>query len=225
MTSNDMQLLMTIPFAGFYYSIWDQAMEREIEDEANDLIQHDGRFVGADIEDVEQAVREQVDWNEARTTIARHYADAFGKCVRRRLGMTDEDFRWEFESLRSPREYNFRTDRIFVKASCQVVRGMGHQTDAGILERLVKDRFTTRSGFISHYSNKLNEWLFKPSLTWDHNQLGTLLLAWLDTRGVDAEALERDIKEGMEQQGVIADAIPLDDDAVYARLAESAAQS
>ena len=80
----------------------------------------------------------------------------------------------------SPREYNFETDRLFIKTNTLTInrfftisKNEGHET----LETQIKERFTSHSGFISSYSNRLSEWLDKPLTEWDHNELGTLLLA------------------------------------------------
>ena len=41
-----------------------------------------------------------------------------------------------------------------------------------VLENKIKERFTSRSGFWSHYKNELDLWTQDYS-EWDHNQIGT----------------------------------------------------
>lgn len=99
----------------------------------------------------------------------------------------------EAEEMTSPREYNFETDRIFARMPLVMAREMfarskreGHKALAGI----IRDRFTSCSGFVSSYSNDIAEWLEKPLASWDHNEVGTLLLAALALAGVDADELD-----------------------------------
>ena len=65
------------------------------------------------------------------------------------------------------------------------------------LRHAIKERFTSRSGFISSYPNNLEAWNSDP-LTWDHNELGTLLVALLS----EDENWERDIFETMQDRNV-----------------------
>lgn len=95
-----------------------------------------------------------------------------------------------FESMDSPREYNFTTDRVYANIPLGMLyllfrksRAENHATLAAV----IAERFTSRSGFISHYSRHLAEWLEKPLSDWDHNETGTLLIAAMRMAGVDAE--------------------------------------
>src|SRR5690606_26269592 len=86
----------------------------------------------------------------------------------------------EFESLDSPREYNFCTDRIFCYIPLESAKRLFVISAKGNHKRLkevIRERFTSRDGFISFYSNNLEEWLDKPLDQWDHNEIGTLLIA------------------------------------------------
>lgn len=47
--------------------------------------------------------------------------------------------------------------------------------------KAIKKRFTSYDGFISFYSNRIEDWLDKPLTEWDHNELGTLLYALWDS--------------------------------------------
>ena len=64
------------------------------------------------------------------------------------------------------------------------------------LRQAIKERFTSRSGFISSYPNHLEDW--PPLEQWDHNELGTLLVALLD----DAEDWDWKILERMQDRNV-----------------------
>lgn len=102
------------------------------------------------------------------------------------IGMT-------FESMDSPREYNFTTDRVYGLVPLKVMRELfkrskteGHKT----LAALIADRFTSYDGFSSFYSNDVDSWLEKAGRLqdWDHNELGTLLIAALQMAGADMES-------------------------------------
>lgn len=119
--------------------------------------------------------------------------------------------RMTFESMDSPREYNFSTDRIYGEIPLKVMREIfrrskaeGHATLAGIIAR----RFTSRSGFMSFYPSDLAEWLAKagPLAEWDHNELGTLFLAGLAMAGEafgDGSPYDYNTPEGRLYDGTV----------------------
>ena len=71
----------------------------------------------------------------------------------------------EFESLYSPREYNFTNDSIHIVVECDVETLEGYITD--LIENKfrqefkaeLKADFTSRDGFSSYYSNSIEGWL------------------------------------------------------------------
>lgn len=105
------------------------------------------------------------------------------KYDRASIGMT-------FESMDSPREYNFATDRVYGNIPALTMRRLfkrSRDDDHATLAEVIRERFTSRSGFISGYSNDLETWLAKPLAEWDHNELGTLLIAAMILAGADPE--------------------------------------
>lgn len=122
----------------------------------------------------------------------------------RNVRVYQETMQLQFEEVISPREYNFTTDRLFATAPLYLMqklfarsRAEGHQT----LAKVIRERFTSRSGFISYYSNDLAEWLEKPLAAWDENELGTLLLAAIEIAGSNPDDLVsevcQDVTEGL----------------------------
>ncbi len=100
-----------------------------------------------------------------------------------------------FESMDSPREYNFATDRVYADIPLAVMRELFRRSKAekhATLSTVIKERFTSYDGFSSGYSNYLADWLSKPLADWDHNELGTLLIAALRLAGVDDEQFRSD---------------------------------
>jgi hypothetical protein len=98
------------------------------------------------------------------------YAARFTEWLSHYLGV-----KLEFEEMKSPRFYNFETDRIFAKLSradfCRLLR----KVRGAKLKEIAKEMFTSRSGFISFYSNEISDW--GRIDTWDHNQCGAVLAA------------------------------------------------
>lgn len=156
-----------IPFAGFYGSAHDSEIDRELEDIAESWYSKTGRDIP---ESMSQLFFDAADYGNAFLEYAKEYAESFA----------DEYLPGaEFVELTSPREYNFATDRIFMRVPRVTVARMWRKTDRKILDRITKERFTSCDGFISGYRNDWREW--GRLSEWDYNQLGTLLLAFLET--------------------------------------------
>lgn len=85
----------------------------------------------------------------------------------------------EFRNMWSPREYNFATDEIYVYMNEEDLQKISSALNSETLKKLIKQRFTSRDGFSSFYSNSLDEWNEKDVKDWDEIELGTLLDAWL----------------------------------------------
>lgn len=112
--------------------------------------------------------------------------------------MTEQSYmrpsiRATFESMDSPREYNFTTDRLYAEIPLGMMyllfrksRAENHATLAAV----IAERFTSCDGFISHYSRHLADWMEKPLADWDHNELGTLLIAAMRMSGIDPDESE-----------------------------------
>ncbi|MGE0211827.1 MAG: hypothetical protein AB7S41_09050 [Parvibaculaceae bacterium] len=95
---------------------------------------------------------------------------------------------FKFEAMDSPKFYNFETDRVFAYVEPETVArlfALSQEDQHQALKAKIQERFTSRDGFISGYRNTLETWLAKPIENWDHNELGTLLLACLDLRATD----------------------------------------
>ena len=166
-------MLINIPFAGFYESWYsgelDEVQERFVEYEVE-------KNPGLDPDIPNEALWKAADYGKAYDYIARAYVDHFNKHI---LDEYDLDLGLKFESMQSPREYNFDTDRIFCEISEENVRKLRSMVSDPALRQAIMERFTSRSGFISSYPNDLEAWNPDPT-TWDHNELGTLLVALLD---------------------------------------------
>lgn len=153
------------------------------------------------------ALVDATSYRDAYEAIARDYVATFSELAGEALGISAREsvrfWSWadkaykrerrEVASLRlkwslmtSPREYNFQTDRLFAHMPVSVIRKLWaiskaekHET----LTRVARERFTSRSGFISFYESAWSTW--GNVLDWDHNQLQTLLIAACEIEGFD----------------------------------------
>lgn len=193
------ELTVNIPFAGFYESKWSGGIDREEEifcencaresDHETDEM-HQPPELRLNERELSEILFRHTSYDIAYKQIARDYVDSFNDAAAEYLELKPG---FRFESMTSPREYNFATDRIFCYVRYGVMvklfrasRAEGHATLAAVIRR----RFTSCSGFISHYRNDLDSWLDKPLIEWDHNELGTLLIAALERTGADDSDFE-----------------------------------
>lgn len=169
-------------FPGFYESILSQALDNAVTCEAENLSERESSQeyypdeywpepLRLDHSDLWQAV----DYRAAYEQMAADWCSALDDWLSDTIDTKPGSF--TYESMDSPRYYNFMTDRVYITASLELMQRLYDQCDKTRLSDIIKSRHTSRSGFISHYSNSLPEWQEKPLGEWDHNELGTLLCA------------------------------------------------
>lgn len=153
------QFSCLVPFAGFYYSVHD----RHVDYCQETLMQDSGGEINSTLYEM---FWDDVDYHEVHLK----YAERFTEWLSHYLGV-----KFEFEEMKSPRFYNFETDRIFAKLSradfCKLLK----KVRGAKLKEMAKEMFTSRSGFISFYSNEISDW--GRIDTWDHNHCGAVLAA------------------------------------------------
>lgn len=157
-------MLTVIPFSGFYHSLHDSELDRGLESMFSDSS-------GNGIDGLISRAFDLIDWTKAQTDYAREYADRFAREFDIE-GLT-------FESLQSPREYNFTTDRIFVEIPRAAWARIIRKTSREHLDNVAREMFTSRSGFISFYSPDWRKW--GKFSAWDHNQRLAMIAAYVLT--------------------------------------------
>ena len=187
-------LSVNIPFAGFYGSIWDRAEDHEAESYIEHLKEspraRERDFPETpdfDVSLMGDALFYASDHSTYAAQMSRRYASAFESWLADSLGLRDIAF--EFEEMTRPRYYNFESDRLFVKFSLtnlQAVFDELMRESPETLYDMIRERHTSRSGFISFYDNDPHAWVAKPLVDWDHNELGTLLRAYGRYRDVES---------------------------------------
>lgn len=142
-------------FSGFYSTIWELQTDNFCYSE------------NCTFEDLE------IDYKEYENDVCKHIADfvesncPFIKSVK-------------FQSVVSPKEYNFTNDSANVLIDYKVKDLAKYMIDnKEALNEFLKSRYTSRSGFISFYDNNFNDWFtdtkgFK-DLSLDTHKLGSLL--------------------------------------------------
>ena len=176
-------LSIQLPFCGFYESCASQMIDDEIE-RAFDYSDCGGEHNIPD--EIWYKAPYAIDYKAIEIELVKAYVDAFAD---RFEGETGIPLPLTFEEMTSPREYNFTTDRVFCLIPVSAVNAMFTASEAdnhAQLAKVIKDTFTSYDGFFSSYSNDLGDWLLKPVLTWDHNELMTLLNAVIAIHETDS---------------------------------------
>ena len=192
MTHSAERYELQLPFAGFYGSIHDSEIDHVVERIGEDWEQAMDSYIP---DDLLQLFWDGASFASTRLEYSKFYADAFG----------DEylDGDCTFTAMTSPREYNFATDRIFATIGAKTLAKLGAGVDEQNLDRIAADRHTSYDGFISSYKADWRGW--GPVTEWDHNQLETLLLAYLETERGEAwdQWAEYALCEDMSCNGMI----------------------
>jgi hypothetical protein len=174
-------MLTTIPFGGFYDSLHsgavDDVEERMFTDEnGNDCAWSD---------DLRSRVTNRANYKAIYTEYAKDYCERFGCWLK-----IDS---LKFDEMKSPRFYNFETDRIFAYLSKADAIKLHNSVPYDALVAKAKERFTSRDGFASFYDPDITTW--GPVETWDHNQIGTIMeVAAVEEHGSEFDSwAERDL--------------------------------
>lgn len=162
-----MKYLSTLPFAGFYSGAHDLEYDREIESLADYYANETPDNIPDFLMDM---ARDSADFGNYCLEYAKDYAESFMQWL---------SFDGKFESLESPKYYNFETDRVFVELTRDDIARAWRGVDKKRFAKLCRDRFTSRDGFISSYSPDWRTW--GKLSAWDHNQLGALIQAFAET--------------------------------------------
>ena len=167
-------MLTTLPFSGFYCSKWDG----ELDNVENNFIENEAENDDTlDESEVSVLVDKCRQYETQIEYVAREYVDYFNEKFKEEFGI---DLKLRFESLKSPAEYNFSTDIIYAYIDEEVVRRLLDDLEESKLADMIRERFTSREGFISFYPNRIDRWKTKPLEEWDFNEVGTILAAYVD---------------------------------------------
>lgn len=187
------RLIIQLPFSGFYESLWsgeiDQVAEQEAEHFADERQQEEGiaKELRLSADEFSSILFDVTDYGAAYLDVAKRYVQEFNDIASDETGIA---LSLEWESMSSPREYNFTTDRLFAHIPIEAVEALfalSASEDHKRLRACIVERFTSRDGFSSFYSNDLDDWLDKSVSEWDHNELGTLLMCLVEREDLDMD--------------------------------------
>lgn len=187
-------------FPGFYNTVLDdyisQEEEREIEAEAKDP--SDEAYNASEVK-----VRDKVNYPAARSAITRAWVNEFSELVN--INLT-------YKSLWSPREYNFLTDKAIAEIAVEDVRMMhkrvhGDGEFRSLFVDVIKQWFTSRSGFHSFFPNDIEYWEAQDPETLCGVSISAYLAAYvMGMTGETQAQIEKDI-EGEPRVYEAADAL------------------
>lgn len=173
-------------FPGFY----DSWLSGNIDSEEESFAEHERETKGlSDDIDLASIIFDCMNYRACQA----NYSEAWLSDLVHELDQEfNEKLPLEFESMTSPRFYNFETDRLFAwipVANLQAIYDRMVTVGDGALTfgDKIRERFTSYDGFLSSYPNDFEVWLEKPLASWDHNEIGCLLSAWFELIGADNE--------------------------------------
>lgn len=190
-----------IPFCGFYESEASYMIDQEIEQSFD--------YEGSGMSDIPEDFYNHWDHKPVSKAFAEEYTPVFQDWFNSECSL---DIVLNFKELYSPRFYNFETDTITCTITQDDVLKLWRAVDKNVLALVIKERFSDRSGFISHYEADMYEdgsnkdycrtvWT-KPVFEWDCIQLETLLIAVMVSNGIqDIDYYE--LMEPMSCNGVV----------------------
>jgi len=131
-----MQMLITaLPFAGFYGSQHDADLDSAMEG----MFSNDQ---GDPNPGLTARVSDACHWLGVHRAYAKEFAETF---CEKKVGIHHA----RFESMDSPKFYNFETDRLFIELPLEEAQRLMRETSTDSLDQVARERHTSRSGFIS----------------------------------------------------------------------------
>lgn len=200
----------TLPFfPGFYESMLSGAIDNWEEREADYMVEkqcsqeyhpetYQPEHLRLTAREFGDLLYKFADYRHAYLKIAQWWVKAFDYWFHQEVGTPEGSFIWE--SMQSPREYNFTTDRVFATIPMSVVQSLFDKSAANdheSLSKVIKASFTSYDGFMSFYSNDIEDWLEKPLAEWDYNEVGTLVGAVALIEEPDIDRIRWALYEGV----------------------------
>lgn len=126
-----------LPFSGFYESIYDLHIDNTIEYYLYDL-------EGEQLEKAQDAFY-MMNYDATRKAICEHYIQAYNQVFYDEFNI---DLNLTFNSLYSPKFYNFETDRLFVNIDPEVFKQVIKLLNDDAIQKTLSEKYKTQSGFI-----------------------------------------------------------------------------
>lgn len=168
--TNKVTLFTNLPlFTGFYHSVFCQ-FESWHDSEMEYLTTEEGM--------TEEEAEEKLwkcDTRPANIAVSEDLCDAFETLWNDNF---NAQIKMTFDSLDSPREYNFSTDRISasIEFDGKELKELIEKHLDSITEHIAQT-FKMRDGFMPHYSDDVKEWDLENLEDLDHNEINVILTA------------------------------------------------
>lgn len=175
-----------LDFPGFYESVLSEALDDAERNMVEALIEN---YDLPDEPDPYEACYDASTYATGFRMIAKDYVDWLNHVL------DGTGIVLAYESMKSPREYNFSTDALFVTVNDPKLVLL--RTRPSNLNTVAAEFFTSRPGFHSFYSPLVDTW--GEITEWDHNQLGALLTACLRQVAEDKGLDQNDMLEYMHE--------------------------
>lgn len=173
------KLIINLPFMGFYESGYDAELMDKFDSEIRfKSCAYESPDETLDESEISDVLHDCCDWRAMCQEVAKQYVGYFADYLWRETGLHLASL--AFDEWISPREYNFTTDRIMASTRPSEVEQIYFEVKRENLADMIRERHTSKDGFVSFYSNNINKWLYKPIEEWDHNELGTLIRAFVE---------------------------------------------
>lgn len=195
------KLSVELPFEGFYESTHNLNFDGWLEYE-QEVLEQDYDATPEQVEKLADLFWNDVNWKAAYIAYAQSYVEALEQYMGDQghyVANPDKEsgreyvrfpsIKIEFEELKSPRFYNYETDRIYAKIALVDLEAMLAKIPQDAWAKKVKDNCTSYDGFISFLDNDAANW--SSDLTeWGEAALGLLVQAYLEhIAEVDADGL------------------------------------
>jgi hypothetical protein len=143
-----------------------------------------------------------------------HY-DEYKECVKQIegrliefLGLDAKDIKIVFETINSPKYYNFETDSIYVKYKLtdKAVKAINAYLLANVaaFDKYISDRYTSRDGFNSWHSNDYKDWFKEISLKANlQHKFGGILQFLFENENYGTYELYEDVSPNCYLEGTL----------------------
>ena len=179
-------------FPGFYESILSGQIDREM-DMAIEMLQEENE--GMEWDEAYEKFEKDFDYRKAQLAVAQGYMEVWAE--------TFEIPNMKFESIDSPREYNFTTDRLGIQVPEDFMMQLRERCMVGDLtdefDEVLKKNFTSYDGFMSFYSNDASDEEWQNLENWDMNQWMCVLEAHMNFTGEEVEYDDHRIYEAAQE--------------------------
>ena len=168
-------------FAPIFNGFYETAYSFDVDSyDATDWLFNDNEFTENQKNFCEELIKRHYErvvkenYTEYETDVAKAVCEFLTEKVTEMLGTKVE---FEFQNIYSPKYYNFRNDSINVKLHCDTDVFMknlleyikNHLTD---FKKYIESNYTSYDGFMSFYSNDVNDWL---KSEYNDHEIGSLL--------------------------------------------------